>query len=322
MIEETVERLQPLVSYSNIYTIANREHSQVIGTLLPQIPKANLLVEPQGKNTAPTLILATAQIYLQNPQAVVAALPADHLIKNPYLFRQKLETAAHAASREGMLITFGIPPSYPATGYGYIQFQKSSPLRIKGEDFYPVQKFKEKPDLETAKDFLSLGNFHWNSGMFLWQPSVFEEKLRSHAPEMFSYWEKILYALKKDEESQIHAVFDEMPSISIDYALIEKAEGVLMSEGNFGWSDVGAWSSLSDIWPQDERGNALRGENITLDSDRCLLYNPRKLTVLIGTKDLIVVNTEEALLICHKDQDQRVKEIVENLKEKGKKDQL
>jgi mannose-1-phosphate guanylyltransferase len=320
MIQETVERLLPLVSFSHIYTIANREHTQTIHNLIPEIPETNLLVEPQGKNTAPSLILATAWICLQNPKAVVAALPADHLIKDFPLFLDKLEAAAHAASTKRMLITFGIPPSYPATGYGYIQFQKDRPHKIKGENFYHVREFKEKPDLETAKAFLTQGSYFWNSGMFIWQASVFEEKLKSHAPEMFFYWEKILAALKKDDKPQINAIFDEIPSISIDYALMEKAEGVLMGEGNFGWSDVGAWSSLVDIWLQDEKGNALKGENIVLDIERCILHSPNKLTALIGVKDLIVVDTEDVLLICHKGQDQKVKEIVDHLQKKGKKE--
>ena len=322
MIQETVERLLPLVSFSNIYTIANLEHTQTIRDLLPKIPNANLLVEPHGKNTAPSLTLATALIYLQNPEAVVAALPADHLIKDSPLFLNKLEAAAHAALKEKMLITFGIPPSYPATGYGYIQFQKESLHKINGEDFYDVQKFREKPDLEAAKAFLAQDNYFWNSGMFIWQASVFEEKLKTHAPEMFSYWGRILTALKKEDESQIHAIFDEIPSISIDYALMEKAKGVLMGKGNFGWSDVGAWSSLVDIWPRDEKGNALKGKNIALNTERCLLHNPNRFTALIGVKDLIVVDTEDVLLICHKGQDQKVKEVVEHLQIKGKKEYL
>ncbi len=322
MIEETVQRLSPLVPYSKIYTIANREQTQSIRRLLPQIPEENLLIEPRGKNTAPSLILATAFISLQNPEAVVAALPADHLIKEAPLFLKKLKAGAFAASREGKLITFGIRPDHPATGYGYIQFSKENPIPISGESFYAVQRFREKPDLETAKSFLSQGNYFWNSGMFLWQVSVFAQKLREYAPSMFVHWEKTLAALKNNDKAQIDSIFEEIPSISIDYALMEKAEGVLMTEGNFGWSDVGAWSTLADIWPQDKKGNALRGENIVLDSQNCLLYNPQKLTALIGVKDLIVVETEDALLLCSKREDQKVKDLVERLKKKGKNELL
>jgi len=190
------------------------------------------------------------------------------------------------------------------------------------ENFYALQEFKEKPGLESAKIFLTKGNYFWNSGMFLWQASRFAQKLEEYAPSMFLYWKKTLNALKNNDKTQIKSIFEEIPSISIDYALMEKAKGVLMGEGNFGWSDVGAWSSLADIWPQDNKGNALRGEGILLDSQNCLLYNPSKLTALIGVKDLIVVDIEDALLICHKDQDQKVKEVVDKLKKKGKNEYL
>jgi len=322
MIEETVGRLLPLISINNISFIANSQQTDVIKSLLPEIPEKNLLVEPQGKNTAPSLMLATAQAYLQNPKAVVAALPADHLIQDSSLFLQKLEAAAEAASSGQHLITFGVPPTYPATGYGYIQFTLENPLRFREESFYPVQQFKEKPDQEQAEVFLERGNYFWNSGMFLWQADVFASKLEQHASFLFPFWERMLKALKDNDESRIVSVFEEIPSISIDYALMEKAEGTLMGKGDFGWSDVGAWSSLLDIWPQDGEGNALKGETAVLDARHCLVHNPHKLTVLIGVQDLIVVNTEDVLLIAHKDQDQRVKDVVEMLKQKGKNEHL
>lgn len=322
MIEETVERLLPLVPLSRIYTIANRELTQSIRSLLPHLPEANFLIEPQGKNTAPSLILATARIFLQNPEAVVAAVPADHLIKDPPYFLKKFEAGAMAASEAEHLVTFGIPPSYPATGYGYIQFLREGPLPIKGENFYAVQKFREKPDQETAKSFLAQGNYYWNSGMFIWKASVFAWKLEQHAPEMHTYWERMIDALKEDDEAQIKVIFEEIPAISIDYALMEKAKGVLMGEGNFGWSDVGSWSSLAEVWPQDSNNNALIGESVVLDAKGSLVYAPSKLTALVGVDDLIVIDTKDALLICRKDQDQRVKEVVELLKKRGKKDYL
>lgn len=322
MIAETVDRLLPQISPANICTVANFELTQVIRNLLPNLPEENLLVEPQGKNTAPSLMLATARIYLQNPSAVLAALPADHLIKDASRFLKKLEAGARAASKGEFLIAFGIPPEYPATGYGYIQFSRENPISFLDEDFYAVQEFKEKPEHEKAKKFLEEGNYFWNSGMFLWQADVFAKKLEQHAPSMFPFWKMMLEALQNNDEGQIDSIFAEIPSISIDYALMENAEGVLMSEGDFGWSDVGAWSSLTEIWPQDEKGNAQRGESILLDSQNCLIFNPKKITALIGVKDIIVVDTEDALLISHKSQDQKVKDIVEKIKEKGKVEYL
>ncbi len=321
MIEETIDRLSPRVPLNNIYTIANLEKTEIIKSLLPSLPDENFLVEPRGKNTAPSLMLATARIYLQNPRAVVAALPADHLIRDSSLFLQKFEAAATAASSGDCLVTFGfLRPTQPQDT-GISSFPWIIPSK-RWMSFYNVQEFKEKPGLEQAKVFLKEGNYFWNSGMFLWQADVFAQKLERFAPDMFSYWTKILGALKNNESAQLSSLFEEMPSLSIDYALMEKAEGVLMAKGDFGWSDVGAWSSLAEIWPQDKTGNALKGENIILDSQDCLVYNPGKLTALIGVKDIIVIDTDDALLVVHKDQDQKVKDIVEEIKKKKKTDYL
>lgn len=318
MIEETVYRLLPEIPYSNIQTVASFEQTQIIKKLLPGIPQRNLIIEPQGKNTAPSLILATAKIFLENSKAVVAALPADHLIKNPSLFLKKLMSGAAVAERGEFLITFGIPPSFPATGYGYIQFSEKKTSIEQDEIFYSVLEFKEKPDASQAIEFLKTGNTFWNSGMFIWQAEVFAKKLQQYSPHLFGYWEKILAALENKDEPLISAIFEEIPSISIDYALMEKAKGVLMCTGDFGWSDAGAWSSLADIWEKDKRGNALRGESIAIDSKDCVVYNPGKLTALVGVEDTIIVDTPDVLLVCRKDQDQKVKEIVETIKKKGK----
>jgi len=318
MIEETVERLQPIISYPNIYTIANRSQTQAIQRMLPHLRKGNLLVEPVGKNTAPSLVLATARIYLQNPEAVVAALPSDHLILDNPLFAKKIGAAAEAAAREKSLITFGIPPAFPSTGYGYIHYAKVGPKKVADENFFEVLEFKEKPGYEQARLFIESGDYYWNSGMFLWRADVFADKLSRHAPDFYPYWLKMLEALKTKSVAQIAAIFKEIPSISIDYALMEKAKGVLVCEGNFGWSDVGAWSSLADIWKKDDFGNAFKGEYIVFDTSNSICFNPGKLTAFIGVKDLIVINTKDALLVCHKDQDQRVRQVLDALAKKGK----
>ena len=322
MIEETVERLMPLIPPERIFTIANSAQSQSIRDIFPGIPDANFITEPLGRNTAPSLILATARVFLQDADAVVAALPADHMITDVSLFLKKLEAGAQAAYGREDLITFGIPPSYPSTGYGYIQFLREGSEKIKDEDFYPVLEFKEKPDLKQAESFISAGNYFWNSGMFLWRADTFARKLKEYAPEWFIYWEQICHALQAEDEPQLAAIFETVPSTSIDYALMEKAKGVWMCEGNFGWSDVGAWSSLLDIWPKDRKGNALRAESILIDTENCLVYNRDKLTALIGVEDLVVVDTPDALLICRRDLDQKVKDIVERLKKEDKDEYL
>ena len=322
MIQEAVERILPLVPPERISTIADREKTEVIRRHLPGLPGKNLWIEPLARNTAPCLMLATAKIYLEDPETVVAVLTSDHLITQKEKFLKKLRAAADAASRSLDFVTFGIPPTFPSTGYGYIHFSRETPVVHSGEEFYPVREFKEKPKVEQAVEFLGSGDYFWNSGMFVWRADAFARKLEKHAPGLFPFWGRLLKVLKEDDKRGLLEIFREIPSISIDYALMEKARGVLVEEGDFGWSDVGAWSSLFDIWPRDERGNALKGDAILLDSENCLVYNPGKLTALVGTKDLIVVETEDALLVCRKDLDQKVRDIVESLKKGGKSDFL
>ena len=322
MIEETVQRLTPLFPESKILTISNAAQAQTIKTLLPNLFEDNILIEPQGKNTAPSLLLATASIYLDNPLAVVAVLPADHLITNPKTFLRKLTAGAHLASQNSELITFGIPPTSPATGYGYIRFSKDKPIHVQNENFFSVQEFKEKPDYEHAVHFLKEGTYFWNSGMFLWQAKTFAQKLELHSPSMYAYWLNILEALKKKDLHGIANIFAEIPAISIDYALMEKASGVRMCEGNFGWSDVGSWSALSEIWERDDHKNTHKGHCLSLNAHNCFVYNPDNLTALVDVRDIIVVNTGDALLVCHKDSDQKVKELVNTLKQKNQDEYL
>ncbi|MBU1474449.1 MAG: NTP transferase domain-containing protein [Acidobacteria bacterium] len=322
MIEETVERLLPLIPSKDIFTIANRERSKALAQLIPSIPESNLLVEPEGRNTAPSLMLATAAVYLQNPEAVIAALPADHLIVDTSRFLQKLAAGGAAAASEEVLMTFGIPPTYPATGYGYIHFKADAPQSHSGEDFFPVVRFKEKPQYELACDFIKQGTFFWNSGIFLWRASVFADKLKTCSPQFFVHWTALLNAFKSGDAGRLGEVFRQIPATSIDYALMEKASGVLMGRGDFGWSDVGSWSALADIWDRNEQNNTFRGKVLALDSTDCLAYSPRRLTALVGVKDLLVIDTEDALLICHSTADQKVKDVVDVLKKEGQDDLL
>jgi mannose-1-phosphate guanylyltransferase len=318
MIEETVRRVLPLVPRTKIHTVANADQTRTIRRLLLRIPERNFLVEPQGRNTAPSLILATAWVYLQNPEAVVAVLPSDHLIADPEAFLKRFEAAATAAAVEDALVTFGVRPTFPSTGFGYIRFHRDKARRISGDAFYDVASFHEKPSLETALEFLKSGNYFWNSGMFLWRADVFARKLDLYAPEFSAFWTRMLDALRSKSKTALATLFAEIPATSIDYALMERAKGVLVTEGDFGWSDVGAWSALSDIWEKDGAGNAIKGDPVVLDSENVICYSPGKVAALVGVKDLIVVDTKDALLICRKDQDQRVKEILDILAKSGK----
>lgn len=318
MVEETARRIRPLVPNGRIYTVANGAQTRILRRLLSGVPAKNLLVEPKGKNTAPSLIMATAWVYLKNPEGIVVVLPSDHLITDNATFLKKIAAAAAAARGEDALITFGIPPTFPSTGFGYIHFRKEGVRTYTGEPFFEVKAFKEKPSHEIAEGFLRSGDYFWNSGMFIWRASVFARKLERFAPDFFPYWRRMLEALKAGSRGRLAAIFEEIPALSIDYTLMEKAGGVMVSEGSFGWSDVGAWSSLVELWPRDGTGNAVKGDFVVLDSRNVLCYNPKKLTALVGLQDLIIVNTKDALLVCRMDLDQKVKEVLEILKKNGK----
>ncbi len=322
MIEETFFRVRPLVPPSRVFTIANAAQSRTIRRLLPALPAANTLVEPRGRNTAASLILATAHVFLRNPEAVVAVLASDHIITDAPLFLKKLAAAAEAAASTESLVTFGVRPTYPSTGYGYIQFSREGGREVAGEPFFPVLAFREKPSLETAAGFLKSGDYVWNSGMFLWRASVFARALERDSPEFFVFWRRTLEALQKRSKASLAKIFDEIPALSIDYALMEKAKGTIVCAGDFGWSDVGAWSALADLWPRDGQDNARRGEVLAVESRGNVVYNPGRLTALVGVDDLVVVQTKDALLICRKERDQDVKKVLDLLANSGKTEYL
>jgi mannose-1-phosphate guanylyltransferase len=318
MVEETVERIQPLVPAGSVLMVADAVQTRGLRRLFPKMTKSNFLVEPLAKNTAPSLMLATARVWLDNPEAVVAVLPADHLVRKPAKFLAKLKAAVAFAAREPSLVTFGVRPTFPATGYGYIQFSRKRPRNFGREKFFQVLAFREKPALGEARRLLAAGGYAWNSGMFVWRAGVFAAKLDEFAPGLAPFWRRMVAALRENDAAGLRAVFEGIPAASIDYALMEKVRGVVVCQGDFGWSDVGAWSSLFKVWKGDEAGNVSRGECLALDSRDCLVYNPGRLTALVGVRGLIVVEAGDALLVCPASQDQRVREVVEALR-KAKK---
>jgi len=318
MIEETVERIRPLIPAGRTLMVADAGQTRTLRKLFPKMTGANFLVEPLARNTAPSLMLATARIWLENPAAVIAVLAADHLIRQPKEFLGKLKAAAAFAAENPSFVTFGIRPRYPATGYGYIQFSKGRPQKLGREIFYPVRAFREKPSLGLARRFLAAGDCAWNSGMFVWRADVFAQKLERFAPDLFALWKRLIEALRGKDSRLVRNVFEKIPATSIDYALMERVRGVVVCEGDFGWSDVGAWSSLFEIWKKDPEGNAARGECLALDSRGCLVYNPGRLTALVGVRDLIVIDAGDAILVCSSSQDQRVREVVEALRKMKK----
>ena len=322
IIRETVDRIRPLVPPERILIVTGRSHAAELIRRLPEIPAENILIEPVGRNTAPCVGLAALHIQKRVPDAVMMVLPSDHRIGDENAFRGVLAAACREASGGDVLVTIGIRPTGPETGYGYIE--QGDPLPNCGDaGTCGVRSIREKPPLEQARAFLRRGCFLWNSGMFVWKASTILESIRRFLPELHAGLTRIREALGTEREEEIVGeVYSAQKAVSIDYGLMEKAQNVLVVPGDFGWSDLGSWDALWDVSEKDENGNALRGSLIGIDARDSLVHSPEKLVALVGVRDLIVVETDDALLICHRGRSQDVRKVVEILEKKGLKEYL
>jgi mannose-1-phosphate guanylyltransferase len=313
ILQQTVARLRPLIPDERIIIITTGEQVEQLSQQLPQIPRNNILVEPQGRNTAAAIALAAFYLQQKNPQAIMAVLPADHLIKKAEVFRSLLNSAAQLAAREDYLVTLGIKPDRPHTGYGYI---------VCGERLgscYRVKSFVEKPSLEEAERLLAASGALWNSGMFVWRVETILAALQQHLPNLYQQ----LAALKGDWSPQsLAGIYPHLPAVSIDYAVMEKASQVVVFPADLGWNDLGSWASLGELFPADEQGNISPGRLLALDSHGLTVYSPHKLVASLGVEDLIIVDTGDVLLLCAKERAQEVKKLVELVEEKGWREYL
>lgn len=307
MLQMTVERLFPKFKIDDIYIVTAASQVELTKEHLPQLPPENIIVEPFGMNTAPCIALSAlylSQKYPKNEKMFV--LPADHLIANVEEFHRTIEVGSNAANDEN-LVTFGIKPTYPATGYGYIE----SGNKVNKEVF-EVNKFKEKPNYETAEKFLKNGNFFWNSGMFLWKLETILNAFANHQPQIFVLFSAI--EKKWGIDASIEKEYHQMPRIPIDIGIMEKSEKRVVVPVDYGWSDVGSWKSLYDVSRKDENENVLKCNNATVDSKNNYVKST-KFVALIGVENLVVVETDDAILITSKDRAEEVKKITEQLDE-------
>lgn len=311
MIQHTVERILPMVDVEDIYIVTNRDYKPLVQEQLPDIPQENILCEPVGRNTAPCIGLGAVHIARKYEDAVMFVLPSDHLIKYNTIFQKTLADAADVAEQGENLVTLGITPDYPETGYGYIKFNPEETL---GRAF-AVDRFVEKPDLETAKGYLATEQYLWNSGMFIWKVSTILKNLEKYLPETYVGLQKIQQAIgTEDERSVLEHEFEAFRSESIDYGIMEKAQNIYILSGSFGWDDVGSWLAVERIRQSNEFGNVITGNAITVDTKNTIIQGDKKLIATVGIENLIVVDTEDALLICEKDSAGNIKKVLENLK--------
>ena len=311
MIQLTVERILPLVAMEDIFIVTNRSYKDLVRSQLPELPEENILCEPVGKNTAPCIGLGAVHMAKWYGDAVMMVLPSDHLIKYTSLFLNTLSDACEVAEQGENLVTLGIAPDSPETGYGYIKFQPETTL---GRAF-SVEKFVEKPDLETAKAYLASEQYLWNSGMFIWKTSTILKNLEAYLPETYQGLCKIGEAIGTPmEEQALERAFQAFKAESIDYGVMEKAKNIYILSGSFGWDDVGSWLAVSRIKRSNELGNVVNGNVVTVDTRNTTIQGGGKLIAAVGLEDMIVVDSEDALLICEKDHAGDIKKVLENLK--------
>jgi len=319
MLQRTVERVLPL-DPEHIFVVTNKLQAGETERQLQSYGKDHVTIieEPMGRNTAPAIGLAATVIADRDPSAVMAVLPADHFVREEEVFRNTLARAEKVAAHMS-LVTLGIVPAYPETGYGYIEADRGE-----GEaGVFPVRRFVEKPCREKAEDYIRSGNFFWNSGMFVWRADVILDRIRTHMPDLGAG----LACLKIPRhgtrgagiEPEVRDLYGRIEAQSIDYGVMEKAEGVVVIPSSFGWNDVGSWSALPDILAGDENGNlALDGcRLLSLESGNCLVQGGKKLVALVGVRDLVVVDAGDALLVCPRDRAQDVKKLTEELERMG-----
>jgi mannose-1-phosphate guanylyltransferase len=317
MLLQTVERIAPMVPPERIYCITSKGQAPAIRRALPDLPRNNVVGEPMGRDSAACVALAAVIVHASDPDATMLCMPGDNLVDRAGTFRQTVRQGVRAA-RDGSLVTFGVKPAAPETRFGYIH-RGSRLTKFKRPKAYRVKRFTEKPDLETAKEMVASGEYYWNSGNFVWRADVILEQFARHAPALHAAMERIRPALgTRGAARALRREYEGLEKISIDYAVMEKAEEVAVVEAEFDWDDVGSWTALERHYPQDEAGNTRIGGTVVKDSEGCILAtDPEHLVATLGVKDVIVVHTKTATLVCPKARANDVKKLVQGMEELG-----
>lgn len=321
MLRLTYERMKKIAEEKKIYIIAGQNLAEVINREIPELPERNLIIEPSGKNTAPCIGLAATTIIQRDPNAVMGIFPSDHLITDIRAFKKAVNQGVQFARDHVALVTFGISPTRPATGYGYIQVNTKEPAYK--DNIFKVKTFAEKPNLATAQRFLASGEFLWNSGMFIWKAENILNAMKLFLPEMYESLQQIGMAIDSPKyQTVLKKQWATIHNNSIDYGVMEKAKNVYVVRANFDWSDVGSWDAVYELQKKDKNGNVLIGEIVPIDTENSYIYSRKNLIAAIGVRDLIVIQSKNSLLIVHRNESERVKDLVDLLERKDFSDHL
>ena len=320
LLQDTIDRFATFTSHHKIYVVSSAAQAEVLEAQTPMLPKENLIYEPVGKNTLPCIGLAAMYAELEDPDGIMVVSPSDHLITNNELFKDTVLAAAKIAHERNGIVTIGITPTYPATGYGYVKTAEDITGTEKIRQF-KVERFVEKPNEQTASEYLESGGFYWNSGLFIFKISVFLEAVQQFAPELYVDLRKIQADLGKPGYPQtLDTIYRAVQSISVDYGIMEHADNIYLVEGNFDWNDLGSWESVYLTDKKDENGNAGSGETLLIDTKNSYVHAGNSLVAVVGLDDVIVVQDGDTILVCKRDKAEDVKKIVDQLKA-GEKDQ-
>jgi len=321
MLQQTVARLKPLIPAERIWTVTNAEQAAAVRKQLPAAARKRALIEPMGVNTAAAIGLAAIHVrHAVRGDSLMAVLPADHHIEQPQKFLDIVNAALDVARETGRMVVLGIPPTRPETGFGYIE-RTGEPIGTNGFPVFAVRRFTEKPELKLAQEYVASGNYHWNAGMFFWRVSTFLENLKSFLPKTHDALERLAEFIgTRNYERKLRAIYPKLENISVDYAVLEpatRAQGprVFVIPADVGWSDIGSWAAVYQLLAKKNGENVLAGQGHTLDAEGNFLWSPSKFIAAIGVRDLVVVETLDALLICPRDRAQDVGKIVKWLEE-------
>lgn len=309
-IQMTFDRFKGLVDPDNVWVVTSEKYADIVKEQLPEIPQSNILLEPCRRNTAPCIAYVSWRIKSRNPKANLVITPSDHLVTDVIEFQRVIGSALQFTSETDAIVTLGMRPTRPETGYGYIRADLNEPS-LRNSEIYRVDSFREKPDLKTAKEYITSSEFYWNSGIFVWNVNTIVNALRVYQPEINDIFEPLLPIYGTDKEQQtINEQFPKCPNISIDYAVMEKADEIFVFPASFGWSDVGTWGSLHTLAIHDEHSNNAIGSNINFyESKNCVVHTTQEKKVVIqGLDGYIVAEKDNTLLICKLEEEQRIKE--------------
>jgi len=320
LIQQTVDRLRPVLPPDRIWVLTNEHLRAEIVHQLPEVPKQQILAEPAQRNTAPAIGLAAHILQSIDQNAVMGVFPSDHMIAKPAAYLRFVR-AAYRAADKGKIVVLGIPPRWAETGYGYIEFPKS--VQAGSLESIAVRRFREKPDASTAKRYVKAGNYYWNAGMFFWKTSVLLDALRAYLPKTATLLASLPEFSSRRFESKLQEAFPHCQNISIDYAVLERANNVVgFATSDFGWNDVGSWNAVYELLPRDESANIFRGHALVHDSSGNYVDAEGKLVALLGVKNLVIVDTPDALLIADRSRSQEVGELVKKLEHRNRHELL